>query len=375
MRTICTSFMTQALSLTALLLTLTVCSRAPEEGQREDRAADQTSDDESPCPDVSRDDRVKVVAQVGEVELTVCDVTEALNKMSPYLRKAYEAPQKRKQFVDNMIRFELIAQEARRRGYDDDEEVQRVRKQMMIQRLNKALQESVSLGDITEEEMRQYYQEHESDYHKAEMVRIARIVLPTENAAKRILKQAQEKANDSRFFRELAQEHSTDEQTKEHGGDLPYFPRTEERGENDPEVDPALVEAAFTLEMREPLYSKVVKSSDGWNVIRLRGRRKARDLSFDDVKRQIQHRLHREKLSQARDNLVAELREKASITINESELAKVRVDIPPPPPGAPGAPGALPGNMPAATGAKAPAATGAKAATKAPAPGGSASEG
>ena len=300
------------------------------------KRATTEGDEQGPCPGVDPADRDKVVAQVGDVEITVCDVTEALNKMSPYLRKAYESPEKRQQFLDNMIRFELIAQEAERRGYADDPEVQRVRKQMLIQRLTKELQESIRLSDITDEEMRAYYEEHESDYHKAETVRIARILLKTKADCERVLKLAQSKANDSRYFRQLAREHSLDEETKVRGGDLPYFPRVEDRREGDPEIDPALVKAAFELDMREPLADHCVKTADGWNVIRLRGRRKARDLSFDDVKRQIRHRLHRDKLREAREELVAKLRKQAKIVINEEELAKVHIDLPSAPSGRPG---------------------------------------
>jgi len=346
----------------ALVVAVACSGQRTQETQRGDAGAAESSNEreEGPCPGVEAADREKVVAKVGDVDITVCDVTDALNKMSPYLRKAYEAPQKRQQFLDNMIRFELIAQEAERRGYANDEEVQRVRKQMMIQRLNKELQESVRLSDITEEEMRAYYEEHEADYHKAEMVRIARVLLDSEAEATKILNLAKSKASDSRYFRQLAREHSIDEQTKEHGGDLPYFPSVADRQEGDPEIDPALVEAAFTLDMRDPLYSKVVKSADGWNVIRLRGRRKARDLAFDDVKRQIRHRLHRDKLRDVRDQLVAKLRKSAKIVVYEDELATVHIEMPAePPPGAKGMPG--PADMPERPGPPAKAVIPAKA--------------
>ena len=55
--------------------------------------------------------------------------------------------------LDQVIERTLLTQEAERRGYSSDGEVQRVRKQMMIQRLNKQLQESIRLSDITDEEI------------------------------------------------------------------------------------------------------------------------------------------------------------------------------------------------------------------------------
>ncbi len=332
---------TGAFAFAALLVLIGACGDrqgGTDSTERDAASAEKSTgdgDEDGPCPGVAAGDRNKVVAEVGDIEISVCDVTEALNKMSPYLRKAYESPEKRQQFLDNMIRFELIAQEAERRGYSDDDEVQRVRKQMMIQRLNKQLQESVRLSDITDEEMQTYYNEHEGDYHKAEMVRVARVLCKTQAECQRVLGLAKSKANDSRYFRQLAREHSIDEQTREHGGDLPYFSRVEDRRESDPEIDAALVAAAFGLDMREPLATDLVKTAEGWNVIRLRGRRKARELSFDDVKRQIRHRLHRDKLREARDTLVSKLRKNSKIVIDEEELAKVRIDLPTEAPGRP----------------------------------------
>lgn len=341
----------------ALVMIVTACGQQSGSGGTEspaDAGPAEPSEDQDeaigPCPGVDEADRAKVVAQVGDVEITVCDVTEALNKMSPYLRKAYESPQKRQQFIDNMIRFELIAQEAERRGYSTDEEVERVRKQMMIQRLNKEIQDSVRLSDITEEELRAYYDENERDYHKAEMVRIARILCKTQADAEKVLNLAKSKANDSRYFRQLARDHSIDDETKEHGGDLPYFPRGDDRREGDPELEQSIVDAAFELDMRDPLHAKVIKTADGYNVIRLRGRRKARDLSFDDVKRQIRHRLHRDRLSEAREELVTKLRKNSDIQVFEDELAKVRIDMPRKAPGKANAkqPVPVPGPRPAA---------------------------
>ena len=218
---------------------------------------------------------------------------------------------------------------------------------MMIQRLNKELQESVRLSDITDEEMRAYYDAHQGEYHKAEMVRIARILSANEADCQKVLELARSKADDSRHFRDLALQHSTDERTKAHGGDLPYFPRTADRQEGDPEIDEALVEVSFSLEMREPLLDKCVRSSDGWNVIRLRGRRKARELSYEDVERQIRHRLHRDRLSEVRDELVTKLRKNAEIVVHDDVLAKVRIDpAPEMPEGPPGHPALFEGRGP-----------------------------
>jgi hypothetical protein len=73
-----------------------------------------------------------VVAKVDDNVITVGDVQERLNKQSPFIRARYTTVEKKKEFLDNLVRFEVMAREAQRRGYDKDPEVQRVMKQQMI---------------------------------------------------------------------------------------------------------------------------------------------------------------------------------------------------------------------------------------------------
>src|SRR5207237_10485723 len=56
------------------------------------------------------------------------------------------------------------------------------------------------------------------------------------------------------------------------------------------------------------------------------GRRKSMTKAFDDAKPQIRNKLFREKRIQAQKDFVDGLRGKAKIEINETNLAKVRID-------------------------------------------------
>src|SRR5687768_15844016 len=69
--------------------------------------------------------RAKVVAKIGDVRLTVGEVEDAINAQSPFLRTRYRDPARLQEFVDNMVRFELLAREAERRRYGDNEIVSR----------------------------------------------------------------------------------------------------------------------------------------------------------------------------------------------------------------------------------------------------------
>jgi hypothetical protein len=82
--------------------------------------------------------------------------------------------ERKKEFLDNLIRFEVLAAEAKKRGLDQDPEVVRTMKQVMIQKLMKVeFDTRVKPEDVTEEEMKKFYEEHSAEYNKPEEVRVA----------------------------------------------------------------------------------------------------------------------------------------------------------------------------------------------------------
>src|SRR5262245_36997048 len=75
------------------------------------------------------------LAKVDSVTITVGELQEKLNRQSPYIRARYTSLEQKKEFLDSLVRFEVLAAEAQRRGYDKDPEVVRTMKQVMIQKL------------------------------------------------------------------------------------------------------------------------------------------------------------------------------------------------------------------------------------------------
>src|SRR5437762_10322726 len=81
--------------------------------------------------------RGDVLAQVDDVVITVADFQERINSQSPYVRARYTSIEHKKEFLDNLVKFELLAAEAQKKGLDRDPEVVRTMKQVMIQKLLK----------------------------------------------------------------------------------------------------------------------------------------------------------------------------------------------------------------------------------------------
>src|SRR5437016_13518358 len=86
-----------------------------------------------------------VVAEVGDDVITADEVKQRLNETSPFLRARYNTVERKKEFLENLIRNELLAQEARRQGLDKSPQVQEQVKRAMVQELiHKQLDEKLT---------------------------------------------------------------------------------------------------------------------------------------------------------------------------------------------------------------------------------------
>src|SRR5690349_3899171 len=92
-----------------------------------------------------------VVAKVGDETITADEVRQRLNETSPFLRARYNTLDRKKEFLENLIRNELLAQEAVRQGYDKSPAVKEQMKRAMIQELIKhQLDEKLTGADIAD---------------------------------------------------------------------------------------------------------------------------------------------------------------------------------------------------------------------------------
>jgi peptidyl-prolyl cis-trans isomerase C len=268
------------------------------------------------------------------------------------VRARYQSMEQKKEFLDTIVRFEILAREADKRGFDEDPEVVRTMKQVMIQRLLKEeFDTRVKPEDISDDEMKQYYEAHRGDYNKPEEVRVSAIIVQDKAKAQKAAEEARAPANaENRKFRELVEKYSEDADSKSRGGDLRFFA-------NDTPVLPAeVVKAAF--ELRETgQVAGPIQTSQGWYVIKQTGLRKPINKSFEEVKRQIQNRLFRDKRNAAMETFVADLKKTAKIEVNDAALEKVKIDTTQPTPAGPGGEhGMAPGSEAPAEEARAPGA-------------------
>lgn len=314
-------------------LSLSACSK--------DKASEPKAKGPEAKHGLTPDQAKQALVTVGETTITLGDFAEQLAEKSPYLRARYASPQRRRELLEEMVKFELLAREAKRRGLDADEEVIRTKKQVMIQQMMKAeFEDKVKLADITDQEIEAYYKAHPEEFNKPAQVRASAILIKDEAKAKRTLKQllekpaegAKEKSDDGKTFRDLAAQLNEDPATKDRFGDLQFFSKPSERTAGDPIVPDAVAEAAFKLDKIGDVYSEPVKAPEGFYLVKLTGKRKELARTLEHARRPIQHKLWREKREAAVDTFVKSLRDKAKIEETLSMLSQVQV------PDAPAAP-------------------------------------
>lgn len=271
--------------------------------------------------------RAAVIARIGDVTITVGEIEDEINALSPVMRNRHRDPEGLQEYVENRIRIELLAREADRRGYGDDPEVRRTVLESAVQNMiHTEIDERITAASISETDVLAYYTAHDDEFSTPEMRRAYHILLPTREAADALVAEA--RAADMRSFRALAQEHSEDTESRMRGGDLRFFDR-QGRGPNaaDPEVHAAIVTAAYALET-EGAVSEPVEVDGRFSIVRLATIRPASVTSPADAAPDIRTRLFRERRQDALEEMISRLRDRLHPETYEAALEHIRMEAP-----------------------------------------------
>jgi len=261
-----------------------------------------------------------VLAKIDDVTITLGQFQERINRQSPYIRARYTSLEQKKEFLDSLVRFEVLAKEAYRRGLDSDPEVVRTMKQVMIQKLmRQEFDSKVNADTVSDAEVKTYYDANLADYARPKEVRVSAIIVKNKAQADRVAIEARA-GKTNKDFRDLVMKYTTDEDTKLRGGDLRYFAA-------DNKALPApVVKAAFELSTIGDVSPSIAAGNGTFYVLKLTGRHVALTKGLDDAKPQIRNKLFRDKRLKAQKAFIEAMRAKTKIEVFEDNLAKVRVD-------------------------------------------------
>src|SRR5712691_3249652 len=231
-----------------------------------------------------------VVAKVGGETITAAELKRRLDETSPFLRARYNTLERKKEFLENLIRNELLAQEAQRQGLDKSPAVKEQAKRAMIQELiKKQLDERLSGTDIADGELKKFYDAHLDDFVKPERARVFHILLaanPKERTAAKkhaqdLLKdiEAREKKGEVNAFQTVAMKESKDQLSAPMGGDLRFLSKEELAKAYSAELANAAFEMKNAGDKAGP-----IETPAGIELVKLQVKTVALNRSFDESK-------------------------------------------------------------------------------------------
>ena len=172
---------------------------------------------------------------------------------------------------------------------------------------------SNSIGKVSEDDARKYYEDNISRYTKQEQVKASHILVGVRDMndedkviAKTKAEELLKKVKAGEDFAELAKENSTCP-SKARGGDLGFFEKSR--------MVPPFAEAAFA--MQPGGISDVVETQFGYHIIKVTDRQEAGVTSFEDEKENITNRLEGEKKRDFGKKFMEKIKSEAKITWSE----------------------------------------------------------
>ncbi|MGC4122801.1 MAG: peptidyl-prolyl cis-trans isomerase [Myxococcales bacterium] len=280
------------------------------------------------------------VATFDGVSISDAEVKAQIEEQAPFVRTRYATPEGKKEFLDNLVRFELLAREAQKKNYQAEPDIIRQHKRNMVALfVQREFEEPQQKQVIPDDELKKYYEAHLADYQRPERVRAATIFFeaPAADAAKRKAQKAvaeaalaelkEKEPKDYGAFAELARAKSEDPASKPTGGDLSFLNK-EDLAKR---LGQDFAEAAFGMKEMGKVLDKIIETPQGFHLVKLLGREAALDLKFDNVKDSIKSRLIYERRSDAYKKFLEDLNKKANLTVNKEALDAIKIDAAAPP--------------------------------------------
>lgn len=141
--------------------------------------------------------------------------------------------------------------------------------------------------DIPSKELKSFYDKNKELYQFDDSYRIRHIVVKDEEEARKVLKELEGGSS----FEAVAAERSTDRYTSPYGGDLGFVTEASDN------IPSSYIEEAQTLKEDE-WSDEPIKVSNGFAVIQLKEKLKARTFSYDEVKDQIRRQIAMDQLGE-----------------------------------------------------------------------------
>ncbi|AZZ35264.1 hypothetical protein CIK05_00075 [Bdellovibrio sp. qaytius] len=244
-----------------------------------------------------------VVATVGSKKITLDEFNKKYKEVTSQVITNMPS---RKLFLEDLVRYEIGLQEARKRGLEKDPMVQdRLNQELYKGLLEKELGQKVQESKVTDQEMKEYYA-------KNPQIRVSDILIEVkpgataqqrDEAKKRASEILGEVSKSKRPFEELVRLYSDDLTTKNLGGDIGWQSRLT--------LVPSYYDVALKLKINQ-VTPDLVETPFGFHIFKLTGKR-----SYEEAtKREIRMAVFDEKRKALFDDFFNKLKKQYPVNVN-----------------------------------------------------------
>ena len=253
---------------------------------------------------------VDVAGQIDDEQITMSDLRSGIRTES---RSGGVTSHEQ---VENAIRFEVLAKEARDKGYGRDPSVMHAAKQQMIALLVKDHFGKEPAGRVPEEDIERYYAEHASSYRR-DRVEVQAIVVSTQAKAASVAAAVGALPHDdARGFERLVAQYSEDPISKAKGGSLGTLDRSSSG------VPVAVLDAALSLTDQKPVSAAFPAAAKVY-ILRLVSRTNGVSHPLSEVHEEIARRPGSQMRAKEMDTWTAAVRSGHAVEMNEAQMAKL----------------------------------------------------
>jgi len=244
----------------------------------------------------------KVLAKVGDKEITMSDVTFLINSLDPNTRQQFNSEEGTKRVVEELVNQELFYQDAIKSGMDKEEEfqkqIEKVKADILKQYYVSKLMSKTTVDDT---EIFNFYGANREMFVDKEEVKAKHILVSSEEEANKIV----DEINGGLAFEEAAKKYSTCPSSQE-GGDLGFF----SAGQMVPEFE----KVAFSQKSGE--MSAPVKTQFGYHIILTEEKKPAGIMPYDKAKELIRQHLSGQRQQDVYYTKVNQLKRIYNVTMN-----------------------------------------------------------
>lgn len=244
----------------------------------------------------------KVLAKVGDKEITMSDVTALINSLDPNTRQQFNSEEGTKRIVEELVNQELFYQDAIKSGIEKDEEFQKQFEKVKADLLKQYyVSKLMSKAAVDDTEIFNFYGTNREMFVDKEEVRARHILVSTEDEANKIV----DEINGGLAFEEAAKKYSSCPSSQE-GGDLGFF----SAGQMVPEFE----KIAFSLNPGQ--MSAPVKTQFGYHIILSEEKKPAGIMPYDKAKEIIRQHLSGQRQQDIYYTKVNQLKRIYNVTMN-----------------------------------------------------------